>query len=130
MAPQKPPVDDTSELLNLLLGPLRTHFLVASTAYEDYLQNGRSYLFACSLRRTNSSARGLLLAWGHLLPSEHTSDALALLRHYDVWVSLWDHHAAELNPSMDDPFVFESKVTFPKSAQERLMHLYERCSAY
>ncbi len=126
MAPHDGQVDHARELRDRLLGPLGMHFLAAGQAYEDYLQNGRSYLFACSLRRTNASARQLLLTWGHLLAAEHTADAIALVRHYDVWLTLWDKHSAALKPAMADPFVFENSVTFPRDAQERLMKLDER----
>lgn len=128
MAAQDGQVDCARELRDRLLGPLRMHFLAAAGAYNDYLENGRSFLFACSLRRINSSARELLLRWGHLLPDDRVPDALALLRHYDVWLTLWEQHAAALKPRMDEPFVFENAVNFPRQAQERLMNLYERRS--
>jgi len=126
MAPHDGQVDHARELRDRLLGPLRMHFLAAARAYEDYLENGRSYLFACSLRRTNVSARQLLLTCGHLLPPEHSGDAIALVRHYDVWLTLWDDHSAALKPSMAEPFVFDNSVTFPKQAQQRLMDLYQQ----
>jgi hypothetical protein len=126
MPPHDQPVDDARELRDRLLGPLHMHFLAARQAYEDYRQNGRSFLFACSLRRINAAARQLLLTSGHLLPEEHAPDAIALVRHYDVWLTLWDDHSARLKPAMTDPFVFENSVTFPKPAQERLLDLYQR----
>ncbi len=128
MAPHDGQVDHARELRDRLLGPLRMHFLAAGQAYQDYLQDGRSYLFACSLRRINAAARQLLLTWGHLLGPEHSTDAIALVRHYDVWLTLWDEHSARLMPAMADPFVFENAVNFPRSAQERLMDLYQRLS--
>lgn len=122
-----PPSEDQSheEIIDRLLGPLRVHFLAAAQAYADYVENGRTYLFACNLRRTNASARALLLTWGHLLPAGHMNDVLSLLRHYDVWLTLWDDHAAHVEPSIMAPFVFEYAVTFPTAAQQRLMKLYE-----
>ena len=129
MAPHDEDVDSARELRDRLLGPLGMHFLAAAGAYSDYLENGRSYLFACSLRRINASARELLLTCGHLLPDDHRPDALALLRHYDVWLTLWDHHSAALKPAVEEAFVFENAVNFPKDAQQRLVALYERISS-
>lgn len=126
MAPHDKQVDDGRELRDRLLGPLRMHFLAAGQAYQDYLHNGRSYLFACSLRRISAAARQILMTWGHLLGQEHVPDALALVRHYDVWLTLWDDHSARLKPAMSDPFVFDNVVTFPKEAQKRLMELHQR----
>jgi hypothetical protein len=113
-------------LLDDLLGPLHMHFRAAAAAYADYLAEGKSFLFAVSLRRTNASARELLLAHGWRLPESRHADAVALLRHYDAWLTLWDDHEARLRPGAGDPFVFANDVTFPKEAQERLETLYRR----
>jgi hypothetical protein len=102
------------------------HFLAAGQAYADYMDNGKSFLFACSLRRINASARELLLTHGHLLPKEMQPHAITLLRHYDVWLTLWDELAASMKPSLDQAFVFENPVQFPKDAQQALRQLYER----
>lgn len=112
-------------LRDALLGPLHIHFLAAAQAYRDYFENGKSFLFACSLRRTNASARELLLHHAYLLPDELQPHALALLRHYDVWLTLWDELAANTEPTMEQPFVFENPVSFPKEAQRKLLELYE-----
>ena len=112
-------------LLDDLLGPLHLHFESARAAYQDYLAGGRSFLWAISLRRLNCSARSLLLAKGYLLPSELVGDALALVRHYDAWLTLWDDLAERTRPALDDRFVFESRVTYPRDSEERLQRLYE-----
>ncbi|HEX8064586.1 MAG TPA: hypothetical protein VF535_15395 [Allosphingosinicella sp.] len=111
-------------LLDDLLGPLHMHFLVAAQAYADYLAAGKSFLFASSLRRTNASARDLLLAHGWRLPEARQADAATLLRHYDAWLTLWDGLAARLAPNPGDPFVFANEINFPKAAQARLEALY------
>ena len=116
-------------LLDDLLGPLHMHFRAASLAYADYLAEGKSFLFASSLRRINSGVRDLLLSRGWLLPEDLQADAAALLRHYDVWLTLWDDLAGRLRPAMADPFVFANAITFPKASQERLESLYGRLRA-
>lgn len=113
-----------AHLFHDLLGPLQMHFEVAAQAYADYLQNNKSFLFASSLRRTNASARALLLTHGHLLPRSLRADAVALIRHYDVWLTLWDATATAMKPRFDEPFVFENNVNFPKEAQQRVQDLY------
>jgi hypothetical protein len=113
-------------LLDDLLGPLHMHFRVAASAYADYLAGGKSFLFASSLRRTNAGVRELLLGQGWRLPEDLQADSAALVRHYDVWMTLWDDLAERLRPAMEDPFVFANAVTFPKASKERLEALYER----
>jgi len=113
-------------LTDELLGPLCMHFRSARAAYQDYLANGRSFLWANSLRRLNSAARLLLLAKGHLLPDELQEDATALIRHYDVWLTLWDDLAEHNRPALDDAFVFETRVSYPGDAEDRLRGLYDK----
>lgn len=113
-------------LLHNLLGPLSMHFLAARGAYEDYLADGKSFLFACSLRRRNLSARALLLEHGFLLPEEHKGDAVALIRHWDVWLTLWEDLERRTSPRPQDPFAFDNAVTYPVDAQARLEALHAR----
>jgi hypothetical protein len=114
-----------NRLVNELLGPLQMHFLAAEQAYADYLAHSQNFLFASSLKRINSAVRQLLLDRGHLLPEGHRGDALALIRHYDVWLTLWDDHHRRTRPRVDEPFIFQNDVAFPKSAQSKLMNLLE-----
>ena len=120
--------DAAKPLIDELLGPLHIHFSAARQAYRDYLEGGRSFLFACSLRRTNEGARALLLSKGHLLPAERQEDALALVRHYDAWMTLWDLHREATRPGPGDPFVFENDVTYPAEAEARIEALYAEIS--
>jgi hypothetical protein len=116
-------------LLDELLGPLHMHFLSARAAYQDYLATGKSFLFANCLRRTNASARDLLINKGYLLPEQNQADATALIRHYDVWLTLWDDLARRDNPQLDDCFAFDNKVTYPKDAARELDRLYAQLSS-
>ena len=116
----------TNPLLDELLGPLHMHFRVARGAYRDYLAHGKSFLFASSLRRTNLSARALLLGKGYLLPPDLQEDAAALIAHYDVWLTLWEDLADRLKPAPGEAFVFENSFTYPKEAELRLEELHRK----
>jgi hypothetical protein len=100
------------------------HFLAARTAYRAYLDNGRGFVFAQSLRRTNGAARDLLARRGYLLPAELHADAAALIAHYDVWTALWIDHRRRTMPAPNDPFVFENSFTYPREAEQRIEALY------
>ncbi len=116
---------EPAPLLHDLLGPLHMHFLCARAAYADYMASGKSFLFAQSLRRTNGSARELLIHKGYLLPEPLQQHAVALIRHYDAWITLWDELAARAQPQPHDPFVFQNEVTYPKDAELALERHYE-----
>ena len=62
---------------------------------------------------------------GHLLSEDYRANALALLRHYDAWLTSWYDLAARAKPGVDDEFIFESRVPFPKDAQSRIIPLLE-----
>ena len=124
-----PEPENRIELLHQLLGPLHMHFKAAKAAYHRYLSNGKSFLFAVSLRRINSSARQLLLDKGYLLPEERQADAVALIEHYDVWLTLWDDLASRGPIAFGEPFVFENKVNYPRDSEQRLGELYRMLTA-
>ncbi len=114
-----------SRLLDELLGPLHMHFACARAAYRAYLEEGRTFLHACSLRRINLGARALLIGKGWLLPEELQVHAVALIGHYDVWLTLWEAHAERTEPAPSDPFAFENSFTYPREAEQALERLYE-----
>ena len=119
---------DDQRLLHELLGPLHMHFRAARAAYADYLGCGRTFLFASSLRRLNVGARRLLLSKGHLLPEPLRVDALALVRHWDVWLTLWEDLEERSSPRPEDSFIFENDIVYPREAEGRLERLYSQMS--
>jgi hypothetical protein len=121
--------DRRDALLHQLLGPLHMHFRCARAAYAAYLNDGKRFLFASSLKRLNLSARGLLLEHGHRLPEALQAEAAALIGHYDAWLTLWDAHAQATRPGPEDEFAFENRFTYPKDAEAALEALYRELSA-
>jgi hypothetical protein len=121
--------DHGAALLDELLGPLHMHFACARDSYRAYLAEGRIFLHACSLRRINLGARALLIGKGWLLPEAVQADAVALIGHYDVWLTLWDAHAERTAPAPGDAFVFENSFTYPREAEQALERLYEELRA-
>ena len=121
--------DPRHALLHQLLGPLHMHFRAAHAAYAAYLENGKAFLFACSLKRLNLGARGLLLERGHLLPEALRPEAIALIGHYDAWLTLWERHAEQMRPGPGDAFAFDNDVTSPRRAEAAIEALFQATSA-
>ena len=115
-----------ARLCQILLGPLCDHFHAAAEAYADYLSDGKTFRSACRLRTINAAARQLLSDHRDLLPQPLQDHATALVRHYDVWMKLWDQLASENEPAMEDAFVFDNPVRFPRASQQALAELYEQ----
>jgi hypothetical protein len=116
-------------MLDELLGPLHMHFRAARAAYRDYLENGQTFLFASSLRRINLDVRALLLRKGYLLCDDLQAAAVALVGHYDVWLTLWDDLAVRQRPGPGDRFAFANRHTYPKEAEDRLESRYQELRA-
>jgi hypothetical protein len=117
------------DLLSELLGPLHMHFMAARAAYQAYLAEGRTFLHASSLRRINLAVRELLLTKGYLLPEALQPGAVALVGHYDIWLTLWEEQAERTRPGPSESFVFENRFTYPKEAEQALERLYETLRA-
>lgn len=92
----------------------------SETAYKEYLQGGKTFMFAKILRLYNEKIRELLLEKGYLLRENLQKDALALIAHYDIWMQKWDELKTNLDPSPNDEFIFPNNFTFPKEAATNL----------
>ena len=123
------PAASSPPLLDELLGPLHMHFASARAAYRAYLDEGRTFLHASSLRRINLGARALLTGKGWLLPDAMQVHARALIEHYDIWLTLWEAHAERARPALADPFAFENSFTYPRDAEQALESLYQELRA-
>lgn len=95
-----------NEIYNLLLR--------GRQSYQSYLKNGRSFLYAKILKNNNEALHSYLLKYMHLFPQDLSSASLDLINHIDVWSVLWEQLALETKPSLEDEFVFENSVNYPK----------------
>lgn len=109
-----------------LTGELYMNLKRSGTAHQEYLQGGKTFMFARILRMYNEKIRELVMKKGYLLPGDLQKDALLLVSHYDVWMQKWDDLRSRLDPSPDDEFVFPNSITFPREAARRLEQEYER----
>ena len=94
-------------------------------AYQDYLQNGKTYRYAKELRRVNSLMINLLEEGEHLLKDDLLNAAAHLREHYTAWRNKWDQHQELLSPGPDDIFAFENAHTFPRHAASLFEEQYK-----
>jgi hypothetical protein len=113
-----------------LTGLLYMNLKRSETAYKEYLQGGKTYLFARILKIYNEKIRELLLEKGYLLPGTLQKDALLLISHYDVWLQKWNDLEKRLNPGPGDEFIFPNEFIFPKEAAKNLEEEYLRIKQY
>jgi hypothetical protein len=98
----------------------------SKTAYREYLEGGKTFLFAKILKIYNEKIRELLLEKGWLLSGSLQKDALALVSHYDIWLQKWNNLYEHLGPQPEDEFVFPNEFIFPKQAAKNLEKEYLR----
>ena len=116
------------ELLDFL-DQLHAELDVSLVAYKRYFTEGKLFLEAQSLKKSNDSIRNLLLKHRYLLPSDQIQNADTLVYHLDIWATLWEKREIQLKPNPDDLFVFENQDTFPKNAVDSLQRYYESLNA-
>lgn len=93
-------------------------FELSQKHYKLYLENSKTYLYAKSIYRTNEEIVRLIK--GHRIDITNKSDHddfLALLVHYDIWMSQFEILEKQLNPLEETTFMFvrpENTPAFPK----------------
>jgi hypothetical protein len=92
--------------------------------YQQYLSNGKKFIYAIAIRNVNSQLKDLIISNGYLLDQSLQNDLISLAFHLDIWIVKWDAHQKELNPRFDQLFVFENEVNFPKKAYQNLESEY------
>jgi hypothetical protein len=118
--------EKTVELTGLLYMNLKR----SESAYKEYLEGGKTYMFARILKIYNEKIRELLLEKGYLLSDSLQKDALLLISHYDIWLQKWNDLEKRLNPAPADEFVFPNEFIFPKEAAKNLEKEYLRVKQY
>ncbi len=98
----------------------------SSIAYAEYLKYGKTYQYACELRKYNTSMLNMLVENGQLLSQDLQDDASALITHLKIWTEKWDALKQELDPAPGDEFVFENEHRFPREAAKHLELEYFR----
>lgn len=114
--------EKTVELTGLLYINLKR----SEFAYKEYLEGGKTYMFARILKIYNEKIRELLLEKGWLLSDSLQKDALLLISHYDIWLQKWNNLEKRLNPAPEDEFFFPNEFIFPKEAAKNLEEEYLR----
>jgi len=104
----------------LLLQSVVLHWQHSAKAYNEYMENGKTFRYAEELKLHNSLVKDLLINNIDIVPDGLRKDVEAIIEHYTIWSARWDELKIRLDPSPDDEFVFENDHRFPKLAAQRL----------
>lgn len=108
------------DLIFNCLGVIYINFKRSEIAYRQYMNEGKIFLYARILKQCNKTIRKCLLQYAHLLPTSLHQDAVLLITHYDVWMAKWIALEKSSNPKIDDEFIFQNNITFPKEAAQNI----------
>lgn len=110
-----------------LLGPVNMQLDRTSRAFKRWSAKNL-FLEAKVIREGNLAVRDLLLAKGHLIPTELLPDAGLLIEHYDRWLEEYEQLRNAKHPDLDHPFVFVGSAgyPFPVESEKRFKATFER----
>ena len=111
-------------IIDDLLGPLDTLLKRGEIAYNNYMHNKKTFLYAMIIKENNMRIRELILKKSHLLPPDQQSNAIDLVTHIDIWNVLWDD-LSKRKHNLQDVFVFENSASFPRKSAESLLAYYQ-----
>jgi len=89
--------------------------------YQEYLDSNKTFIYASILRKVNGRLYERLNDSIVYLKDETFADALELMLHLDVWMTIWDSEYNEKKPRLRDTFTFDNNMNFPKSSVEKLL---------
>lgn len=106
------------------IGKLLFLFSRGKRAYASYLNDDKKYIYAKILKDNNDQIKQLLLDIAHSLPEDTFEDCIELMHHIDVWSVLWIDLELKKSPQLDDTFVFENKINYPPTVEEKIRSFY------
>jgi len=83
-------------------------------AYLRYLNHGKKFTDAESIKAENLKIKNLIKYNYALLPREKILYASSLLDHINIWLKLWEKAKNDQQPHQLDKFCFENDATFPR----------------
>jgi hypothetical protein len=103
-----------------LLQTVTLHWQRSAKAYVNYMESGKKFRYAETLKVHNTAAKNLLSDNIAVIPGDLRADVEAIIEHYTIWSAKWDALKNKLNPDPDDEFAFENEHRFPKAAAQKL----------
>tara|TARA_B100000780_G_scaffold202383_1_gene143558 strand:- start:76 stop:420 length:345 start_codon:yes stop_codon:yes gene_type:complete len=85
--------------------------------YDNYIFNGRIFLYAKNLRLVNGQILSLLKKTNFEKKSELEKPSFALKKHIEEWIIIWDKEKLTQNPQDNDVFIFNGYKKYPKDLE-------------
>jgi hypothetical protein len=92
--------------------------------YQEYLNCNKKFMFAKIIKENNEKISDMILNHIHLFSYEQRSDLILIVNHINSWCRQWENLYEQLNPNLEDEFVFNTLINFPKKSILRLENYY------
>jgi hypothetical protein len=89
--------------------------------YKEYLNSDKKFIYASILREINGRLYERLHEGLRFLEGNSHIDAIELMLHLNVWMTIWDYEYEEQKPGLGDVFTFKNDVNFPKENVNQLL---------
>ena len=93
-------------------------------AYQQYLNFGKKFFYAIIIKENNMRIAKLIVKHNHLFPVEQKNDLMLILSHINSWCAQWEYLYKNSTPNLEDEFIFETLIKFPKESLVRLDKYY------
>ena len=114
-------MNDSSLGRRVVYAEIKLLFDYSHRIYQEYLASKKKFIYASVLRKVNARLYKKLQDSVSYLKDESFADAIELMLHLDVWMTIWDYKYEEKNPKLLDAFTFENDINFPKSSVENIL---------
>ena len=105
------------ELLKLLRNSKKT--------YDNYIVNGKIFLYAKKLRLVNQEILNFFKKNNFEKDNELKKPAIELKKHIEDWVIIWDREKLIRNPKDNDVFIFTGYRKYPKNLELLLINRFK-----
>ena len=105
------------ELLKLLRNSKKT--------YDNYIVNGKTFLYAKKLRLVNQEILNLIKEYNFEKDNELKKTVIDLKKHIENWVIIFDREKLIRNPKDSDVFIFTGYRKYPKDLELLLINRFK-----
>ena len=105
------------ELLKLLRNSKKT--------YDNYIVNGKIFLYAKKLRLVNQEILNFFKKNNFEKDNELKKPAIDLKKHIEDWVIIWDREKLIRNPKDNDVFIFTGYRKYSKDLELLLINRFK-----
>ena len=85
------------------------------------MESNKKFVYAPILRKVNARFYESVHDSIAYLEDVTCADALELMLHLDVWMTIWDAEYDEKKPQLCDNFTFDNDINFTKSSVDNLL---------